>query len=190
VTTILGIGGTISPTSSSDTAIRITLGRAAALGAKTRLFAGAELKLLPMYDPTATHRTNEATELVEAFRTCSGVIISSAAYHGSISGMLKNALDYIEDLSRDDRVYLSGVPVGLISVAKGWQAGVNNLATLRMIVHSLRGWPTPYGAVINTATQPNEVPQDLSLNDGLGIVAGEVVQAARMFESPLAKAGA
>ena len=41
------------------------------------------------------HRTNEATELVEAFRTCSGVIISSAAYHGSISGMLKNALDYL-----------------------------------------------------------------------------------------------
>ena len=187
---ILGIGGTISPTSSSDTAIRVTLDRVAALGADTRLFAGADLKQLPMYDPTATHRTREASELVDAFRACSGVIISSAAYHGSISGMLKNALDYIEDLSRDDRVYLSGVPVGLISVAKGWQAGVNNLATLRMIVHSLRGWPTPYGAVINTSPLPGETPEELAVNESLAIVAGEVVRAARMFESPLAKASA
>jgi FMN reductase len=187
---ILGIGGTISPTSSSDTALRATLAEVERLGAETRLFSGADLRLLPMYDPTAAHRTAEATALVGAFRECSGVIISSAAYHGSISGMLKNAVDYLEDLSRDDRVYLSGVPVGLISVAKGWQAGVNNLVTLRMIVHSLRGWPTPYGAVINTSVEAGGPVQDVAANAGLGIVAAEVVRAARTFETPLAKLSA
>jgi FMN reductase len=79
------------------------------------------------------------------------VIVASPAYHGSISGMVKNALDYLEDTAKDKRVYLDGVPVGLIVTAYGWQATGSTLATLRSIVHALRGWPTPLGAAINTS---------------------------------------
>ena len=38
-----------------------------------------------------------------------------------------------------------------MAVASGWQAAVGTLSTLRQIVHSLRGWPTPLGLSINSS---------------------------------------
>lgn len=180
---IVGIGGTVSASSSSDTALRLCLEEAERLGAEVQLFSGPFLKTLPMYDPTSSEQLPQVRELVEALRAASGVVLSSAAYHGSISGMLKNALDYTEDLARDERVYLTGVPVGTIAVAKGWQAGGNTLMTLRAIVHSLRGWPTPYGCIVNTSTDAPSVATGLpAAHEGLRTVAREVVFAARAFE--------
>jgi FMN reductase len=89
--------------------------------------------------------------LVTAIRAADGVIIASPGYHGSISGLVKNAIDFVEDTAKDARVYLDGVPVGLIATAYGWQATGSTLATLRSIVHALRGWPTPLGAAINSS---------------------------------------
>jgi FMN reductase len=64
---------------------------------------------------------------------------------------MKNAIDYIEELSGDARPYLSDRAVGCIATAAGWQGAVNTLVALRSVVHALRGWPTPLGASINTA---------------------------------------
>jgi len=176
---IVGIGGTISPTSSSDQALRLVMDEVNRLGGEVRSFAGEFLRKLPLYDPTSDSRTPEAVELIEALRVADGVVISSAAYHGSVSGMLKNALDYIEDMAHDDSIYLAGKPVGVVTVAKGWQAGVNTLTTVRAIVHALRGWPTPYGCVINTTTPlPGSPPPLEAAVDGLAVVAAEVVSAA------------
>jgi FMN reductase len=87
--------------------------------------------------------------LVEAVRGADGLVIASPGYHGTVSGLVKNALDYLESTAGDERPYLDGLPVGLIATAFGWQATGGVLTTLRAIVHSLRGWPTPYGAAIN-----------------------------------------
>ena len=46
---------------------------------------------------------------------------------GGISGLVKNALDYIEDMREDSRVYLDNKPWGCISCAYGWQAAVGTL---------------------------------------------------------------
>jgi FMN reductase len=71
-----------------------------------------------------------------------------------VSGLVKNALDYLEELREDERPYLDGRAVGLIAVARGWQAAVSTLSTLRQVAHALRGWPTPLGLAINsTATR-------------------------------------
>jgi FMN reductase len=43
-----------------------------------------------MYQPGAGH-TVGVERIVDAFRRCDGVIVSSPAYHGSVSGLLKNA---------------------------------------------------------------------------------------------------
>ncbi len=40
--------------------------------------------------------------------------------------------------------------MGLISCGAGWQGAGHALTTLRYIAHSLRGWPTPMGAMLNT----------------------------------------
>lgn len=148
---IVGIGGTPREDSSSERALAISLEAARAQGARTIMISGPQL-MIPMYTPDQGSRTPESLHLVEAIRDCDGLIVSSPAYHGSISGLIKNALDYTEDLRDGPRVYLDGVAVGLIACAAGWQAGAQTLATLRSIVHALRGWPTPLGASLNTST--------------------------------------
>jgi FMN reductase len=150
------------------------------------MFPGDVLKQLPVYDPTTPERTLQAEELVAQLREASGLVLSSAAYHGSTSGMLKNALDYAEDLANDPRVYLAGLPVGCIAVGKGWQAGVNTLSTLRMIVHALRAWPTPHGCVINTAPDASGAVTGVSQSlDSIRLVAAEVVHAVKSFDACL-----
>ncbi len=68
-----------------------------------------------------------------------------------ISGLVKNALDYCEDMRGDPRPYFEGRAIGCIACAAGWQAVGSTLAALRSVVHALRGWPTPLGVGINTA---------------------------------------
>lgn len=147
---ILGIGGTTRADSSSERALRTSLRAAQAAGAHVDLITGPDL-VLPMYAPGEAERTLAARRLIDAFRACDGLLISSPAYHGSISGLVKNALDYSEDLRTDARVYFDGVPIGLIACAGGWQAAGQTLTALRSIAHALRGWPTPLGAMLNTS---------------------------------------
>ncbi|MBU2147057.1 MAG: NAD(P)H-dependent oxidoreductase [Alphaproteobacteria bacterium] len=147
---IVGIGGTSRTGSSSEKALAISLKAAADGGAETLLIPGPELDL-PMYNPSNSERTPAAQRMIETFRRCDGVIIASPAYHGSISGLVKNALDYAEDMRADQRIYLDGLPIGCIACAGGWQAAGQTLAALRAIAHALRGWPTPLGAMLNTS---------------------------------------
>jgi FMN reductase len=147
---VVGIGGTTRAGSSTEKALRVALRSAAARGARTSLFTGDRLATLPLYAPEDPHRVALATELIDALRAADGVIIASPGYHGSVSGLVKNALDYTEDLRDDDRVYLSGLPVGVIATGAGMQAIGSTLSTLRDIAHALRAWPTPLGAGILT----------------------------------------
>lgn len=147
---IVGIGGTIGAVSSTERALKIALDAVEREGYATRLFGGEDMARLPLYDPRATSRTSQEREFVDAVRKASGVIIASPGYHGSLSGVVKNALDLLEETSKDARPYLADMPVGLIATAYGWQATGSTIAALRSIVHALRGWPTPFAAAINT----------------------------------------
>lgn len=147
---IVGLGGTLSEASSSERALRYALDAAAAEGARTQLFT-AEALDLPMYTVDRSRRTPAAVALVDALAEADGVIVATPAYHGGISGLVKNALDYIEDLRADDRPYLDGRAVGCIVCAYGWQATTTTLVSLRSTVHALRGWPTPLGVAINSS---------------------------------------
>jgi FMN reductase len=148
---VVGVGGTIGSVSSTERALRIALDAACEQGFRTRMFGGGEMARLPLYDPKASDRTPEEREFVAAVREASAVIIASPGYHGSISGVVKNALDLLEETAQDPaRPYLADMPVGLIATAYGWQATGSTIAALRSIVHALRGWPTPFAAAINT----------------------------------------
>jgi FMN reductase len=148
--TVVGIGGSVRPDSQSERVLHAALEGARESGAKVRAITGADLAL-PFYDPHVTDRSPLATELVEALRGADGVLISSPGYHGTVSGLVKNALDYVEDLRGDSRPYFDGRAVGCIGVAYGWQATVTTLQALRSVVHALRGWPTPLGGAVNSA---------------------------------------
>jgi len=147
---IVGLGGTLNRESSTESALRFALDSAQRRGARTEMFGGSDLASLPMYDPR--HADDRAAQrFIDSLRAAQGVIIASPGYHGSVSGLVKNALDYVEELRDDANPYLSGRAVGCITTAYGWQAAVTTLQTLRSIVHALRGWPTPLGAAINSA---------------------------------------
>jgi FMN reductase len=148
---IVGIGGTVRAGSSSERTLAAALAAAEAAGARTRLFGGEVLARMPIYNPAEPGEHPERNELVEAVREADGVIVCTPGYHGSLSGLLKNALDSLEPLSSDVRPYFEGRAVGCIVVADSWQAGGSALSALRAIVHALRGWPTPFGAIFNSA---------------------------------------
>jgi FMN reductase len=181
---VVGIGGTLRPRSSTDRALRTALEAARAGGAETRCFAGTELAELPLYSPADDARTPATTELIEAVRLADGLIVASPGYHASLSGMVKNALDYLEDLRDDERPYLSGRGVGCIATGAGWQATVATLTALRSIVHALRGWPTPLGAAINTAPGAERDPEKARFQ--LETIGAEVVEFASMRAAGIA----
>lgn len=146
---IVGIGGTVRAGSTTERALAVALRAAEAEGADTRLFGGEFLARLPIFDPRPGAVTTEQAELAEAVRAADGVIVATPGYHGSLSGVVKNALDTLE-LTRDDATpYFQGRPVGVIITADGWQAAGTTLMALRAIIHALRGWPTPFGAALN-----------------------------------------
>ena len=149
---IVGIGGATKMQSSAEKALKYALSLAEVEGADTELFDGPSVHL-PMYAAESGGRPPEVRRLLEALRRAHGVIISTPCYHGSVSGLLKNALDYVEDLAQDPHPYFDGRAVGLIVCGSGWQSTAITLSALRSIVHALRGWPTPMGVAINTVNK-------------------------------------
>ncbi|MBP7816493.1 MAG: NAD(P)H-dependent oxidoreductase [Phenylobacterium sp.] len=146
---IVGIGGTIRSNSSTEKALKVALATVEAGGGETRLLGGEFLASLPIYNPQPGGPTPEQKVLTDAVREADGVIVASPGYHGSISGVVKNALDTLEGLRDDARPYFTGRAVGCVITAEGWQAAGTTLTTLRSIIHALRGWPTPFGAALN-----------------------------------------
>lgn len=178
---ILGLGGTARTGSTSERALRYALAAVEAAGGRTLALTGAELAL-PMFPADHGERAPAARRLVDAVRAADGLILASPGYHGGISGMLKNALDYVEDLRDTAPPYLEDRAVGCIVCASGWQATTTTLVALRSVVHALRGWPTPLGVAINSAEagfdSGGHVDERTAAN--LRTVAEQVVTFARM----------
>ncbi|GAC1464076.1 MAG: NAD(P)H-dependent oxidoreductase [Vulcanimicrobiaceae bacterium] len=141
---ILGIGGSTVPGSVSEALLRATLAAAAGLGAQTRLYRAADLDF-PLYSTECAVRDDELRAFLDDARAADGLVLCSPAYHGTITGRLKNALDYLEDLAADTPPYLTDRAIACIAIGGGSQAAALTLNALRTIVHALRGWPTPTG---------------------------------------------
>jgi FMN reductase len=131
--------------------VKVCAAAARAAGAEVDLIVSRQL-MFPIYDTETDARHFRAEYFVSAVRAADALIIASPGYHGAMSGMIKNALDHLEDTRNDDRIYLDGMPVGCVAVAYGWQATVSTLHNLRVAVHALRGWPSPLGATINASS--------------------------------------
>ena len=147
---IVGMGGTTRAGSSSERLVRCVLAEAQNQGAETKFFGGEELSRFPHFKPEDPARTDQQKDFLESVRMADGFVVGSPSYHGGISGLVKNAIDLIEDLRDDANSYFSGRAVGIVVTAAGWQGCGVTLQSIRGIVHALRGWPTPLGIAVNT----------------------------------------
>lgn len=133
---IVGIGGSLRPDSSSYQALNTAIQRVQALGVSTEI-----LDLRQMQLPFCTGGGDypgypDVMRLRETVQEADGLILATPEYHGSISGVLKNALDL---MSFDQ---LSGKVTGLISVLGG-QSNSNALNDLRIIMRWVHAWVIP-----------------------------------------------
>lgn len=77
--------------------------------------------MAPLYGRGAKEIPRSMQQLIAALRLADGIVIASPGYHGSISGAVKNALDYTEEMAGDDRPYFSSRGVGCIATAGDWR---------------------------------------------------------------------
>ncbi|MEU5373645.1 NAD(P)H-dependent oxidoreductase [Streptomyces sp. NPDC005951] len=156
---IVLVSGSLRAGSTSDRVARWCARQCTQQGAETRVFTGAELQF-PFYRPGLSEQDGEYGEIggfVRALSRADGLVLISPTYHGTVSGLLKNALDYANDLVAP-RVFLEGVPVGCVAVGAGPQGMASTLTTLRTIAHALRAWPTPLGVTARDWTDDGAVP--------------------------------
>ncbi len=135
---ILALSGSLNPQSTTKRAVKIVIAAAKKQGAEVELFDFRE-NPLPMFDT----RSDESTypETVQLFKQkmleADGYILGSPEYHGSVSGVLKNALDFIG--ARE----LEGKPAALVATAGGALGAINTLNTLMIICRTLHAWALP-----------------------------------------------
>ncbi len=179
---ILGIGGTPRAGSSTERALGLALRGVEAAGGRTKLFGGEFLERLPHFNPGPGGPSPEQTELAAAVRAADGIILATPGYHGSLSGVVKNALDTLELTRNDPQPYFHGKPVGIIITADGAQAGGTTLMAVRAIIHAMRGWPTPFGAALNPSNLFDEAGECREAKDAaqLAMVAAQVMEFAQM----------
>jgi FMN reductase len=151
---VVGVGGTLREGSASLGALRRALAAAGEAGAETELLDLRELDL-PMYEPGRAlgEYGPGVGRLVDELRGADAVLISTAAYHGTLAGVTQNALDFAQFLSGGDHPYFDGKVVGLISTAGGEQAGTNATGAMVDVVHALRGVVAPLVVSISKAWQ-------------------------------------
>jgi FMN reductase len=181
---IVGIGGTTKPRSTTELALATALRAADKLGVRTTLIAGPALARLPIYAPELADRSDAQHEFIETVRSADGLLLATPSYHAGMSGLVKNAIDLLEDLRGDVRPYLHERAVGCIVTAWGWQGAGTTLTSVRTIVHALRGWPTPLGVTMNTAERLFDEHGeciDEKMRTQLSMLAEQVVEFARRY---------
>lgn len=176
---IVGLAGSLRATSATRMAVSCAL-----LGAEE---GGADAQLLDLaaYDLPFLGREKEgvAPKAVEQFvtdlRAADGIILGSPEIHGSISGVLKNALDLT------DRELFEGKMLGLIGVAGGRMGASETLSHLRAIGRSLHAWVVPTQvsiAAADGAFDSRGEPANLEIGERLKSVGRQVAHFARLHK--------
>jgi len=141
---IVGIGGSLRPGSQSQLALSVAATRVEALGAEVEV-----LDLRTMQLPFCNGEDDypgypDVERLRNTVKQADGLILATPEYHGSLSGVLKNALDLM------DFEQLDGKVAGLISVLGG-PTNSNALNDMRLIMRWVHTWVIPEQIAIGQA---------------------------------------
>lgn len=110
---------------------------AALLREAARLFGDctaetADLRL-PLYDGDleAAGMPAEVLTLVAQIKAADAILFSTPEYNKNLSGVLKNALDWVSRVKEDGKMPLAGKPVAILSAAAGRSGGERAQFSLR-----------------------------------------------------------
>ena len=136
---VLGVGSSLREGASSTTALSITLDFVKKQGAETRLLDLKQTKL-PLYDPTDNQSVFEIKKVQDDVNWSDALILSTPDYHGSMSGAMKNFLDYFW-------AEFAGKTFGYICASH--EKGLTAMDQMRTAVRQCYGWSIPYGISVS-----------------------------------------
>jgi NAD(P)H-dependent FMN reductase len=141
--TVVGVAGSLRDHSYTRLALRRALDAAGATGAEVDLLDLRTYDLPPL-DPDVDEQ-GDSVALARRIRGADAVLLGTPMYHGSYSGVLKNALDHC---GFDE---FEGKTVGLLGVAGG-AFPITALEHLRSVCRALDAWVLPHQAAIPNAS--------------------------------------
>ncbi|WP_018628583.1 NADPH-dependent FMN reductase [Niabella aurantiaca] len=102
---------------------------------------------IPLFDYTLQKVPNGVQVMLNLFRTADAHIWLTPLYHGSMTGVMKNCLDWLELSSKEERPYLIDKLIGMVCWADGGQA-MQGINAMDAVAKSLRAWPVPFSVPI------------------------------------------
>jgi NAD(P)H-dependent FMN reductase len=135
---VLGVAGSLRGHSYSTRTLKIALDHAKARGAEIRLLELAKVPI-PLYNPSMGEPA-ELRHAAESVAWADAFILASPDYHGSMSGTLKNFLDYFYE-------EFAGKVFGYIVASH--EKGLTVMEQMRTAVRQCYGWSMPYGVSVN-----------------------------------------
>lgn len=144
---VLGVAGSMRQDSYSTLGLRMVLEEAKKYYSESYLLELRDINL-PLYDPSGPssndHSFNNSNNVLEkittALKWADALVLASPDYHGSMSGTLKNFLDYFwEDFA--------GKTFGYIIASH--EKGLTVADQMRTAVRQCYGWSMPYNISIN-----------------------------------------
>ena len=175
---ILGLGGSLRTGSSSAVALRYAIECVAQLGADAVLLTTRDLDL-PLYDdrPDPATYPDGVRRLLAEIRRADGIIVASPVYHGTMSGSVKNAIDFIELMADDDRPWLEGKVAGAITVSSG-RPRTDAIVALEIAFRALHAWTIPFAVAISEKSFVDGVLRDDEIRTRIERLSRSIVDAA------------
>ena len=154
---ILAFAGSLRRDSYNKKLVRVAAEGAQEAGAEVTLIDLKEFPL-PVYDgdvEEAEGLPRNAVRLKELFHAHDGLLISSPEYNSSISGALKNAIDWVSR-PMDGEAPLGafdGKVAALMSASPGRLGGLRGLVTVRSILGNIRVLVLPEQLAVSSANE-------------------------------------
>jgi NAD(P)H-dependent FMN reductase len=183
MTHVLAICGSLRDESATRVALSVALEEAASTGASTELLDLRGLDLPPLDADRDADEQGDGARLLAAVSEADALLLGTPVYHGSYSGVLKNALDYC---GFDE---FEGKTVGLLGVAGG-SFPVTALDHLRSVCRALNCWVLPHQAALPRAyshvvhTDDGGRITDEGLDERVRVLGRRVVEYASIEPDP------
>ncbi|SEM44300.1 arsenical resistance protein ArsH [bacterium A37T11] len=102
---------------------------------------------IPLFDHTLDEVPTAVQDMNRLFREADVHIWLTPLYHGSMTGAMKNCLDWLEISAKESLPYLTNKVVGLVCWADGGQA-MQGINAMDAVAKALRAWVLPYSIPI------------------------------------------